>query len=189
MQTQRLFVTFMLISMSGWACSSGGSSGEPEQDLASAQDLAGDSTTVPDLAADDLGESEVAAAVDVAQPPVDVATDLTQPEIVPDVPPVEEIAEPDVVDVTIPEPDVVDVTTAEAPTLTSSHPGWKEPKCWNCHDADDHNTGLDPYVCAGCHGTNGAPKGHATSGCGGCHSGKHGAGFPAPISCLVCHPK
>ena len=92
--------------------------------------------------------------------------------------------------------------------LDESHPGWpgddwrtddwKGTGCFYgappCHTADDHNDGLDPYLCVSCHGTNGA---HAQPGshegrttCAACHPSpaKHPAdGFPSPLSCRTCH--
>jgi hypothetical protein len=93
--------------------------------------------------------------------------------------------------------------------LDESHPGWpgddwrtdddwKGTGCFYgappCHTADDHNDGLDPYLCVSCHGTNGAhaqPANHADrTTCAGCHPApaKHPAeGFPSPLSCRTCH--
>jgi hypothetical protein len=78
--------------------------------------------------------------------------------------------------------------------LDETHAGWQNPGCWNaagCHVADDHNEGLDPYLCVSCHGTNGAPAGHGQTTCAGCHLSPedHPAeGFPTPLSCRTCHP-
>lgn len=93
--------------------------------------------------------------------------------------------------------------------LDDTHPGWpgddwRENDDWQgtgcfygappCHAEDDHNAGLDPYLCVHCHGTNGAkprPANHAgRDQCAGCHASpaKHPAeGFPSPISCKECH--
>ncbi len=81
--------------------------------------------------------------------------------------------------------------TGHAEPLVESHSGWKNPTCWTCHEADTHNEGLDPYLCADCHGTNGAPAGHSDSNtCNTCHDEPHGAeGFPVPLSCKACHTK
>lgn len=85
------------------------------------------------------------------------------------------------------------VTGATKLILTDAHPGWNQPKCWDCHTADDHNDGKDPYLCIGCHGTDGAPhlpSGHTgTPPCLGCHGTvtHQGDGFPDPLSCTSCH--
>ncbi len=75
--------------------------------------------------------------------------------------------------------------------LTSTHTGWKDPACWDCHVEDSHNAGLDPYGCTGCHGTNGARRGHTdATPCSQCHGHPHGDdGFPDPTSCQTCHPR
>ena len=87
------------------------------------------------------------------------------------------------------EPDTT--TGATRLILENSHPGWEEPSCWNCHTADDHNDGKDPYLSVGCHGTNGAqamPHGDRSK-CVDCHDPlPHGTeGFPDPLSCRGCH--
>jgi hypothetical protein len=86
--------------------------------------------------------------------------------------------------------DVDAVTGATKLILDDTHPGWQKAACWDCHTADDHNDGKDPYLCTGCHGTNGAPAGHGgASPCAGCHDPlPHGVeGFPDPLSCRTCH--
>jgi hypothetical protein len=94
---------------------------------------------------------------------------------------------------TPPPADTVEAETYATPEpnkVTAEHTGWEEAKCWDCHEADVHNDGLDPYLCADCHGTNGAPGGHSDSNnCAGCHGAEHGdVGFPDPLSCKTCHP-
>ncbi|OQX83067.1 hypothetical protein B6D60_11095 [candidate division KSB1 bacterium 4484_87] len=80
--------------------------------------------------------------------------------------------------------------------LTSSHPGWQKPNCWECHQPEkvhpDSNFTIEknpPYTCVACHGNNGAPKGHRQfPPCGDCHLQKHSdMGFPDPVSCQTCH--
>jgi len=73
--------------------------------------------------------------------------------------------------------------------LGSSHPGFREACCTECHDPDSHNTGLAPHECAGCHGANGAPRGHTQeTPCAECHDQEHRcADFPDPVSCQTCH--
>ena len=83
------------------------------------------------------------------------------------------------------------VTGATKLILDNTHSGWGNPKCWDCHTADEHNDGKDPYLCIGCHGKNGAPKvpaGHSgTPPCSGCHTPHSNEGFPDPLSCQSCH--
>ncbi|NOZ61904.1 MAG: hypothetical protein GXO74_09505 [Calditrichaeota bacterium] len=84
----------------------------------------------------------------------------------------------------------------ESVELTSSHPGWQKPNCWQCHQPEkvhpDSNFTVEknpPYTCVECHGNNGAPKGHhQVPPCGTCHLQKHSEiGFPDPESCQTCH--
>lgn len=77
-------------------------------------------------------------------------------------------------------------TPPEPPIPTSSHTGWKEPDCTDCHDSTGHRAGLEPYQCVACHGRNGAPDGHGRTTCTGCHNSKHG--FTPSAPCLACHP-
>jgi len=83
-----------------------------------------------------------------------------------------------------------DSDTTSSGELSSSHSGWKDPACWDCHSEDGHNSGQLPHECVVCHGDNGAPGGHTSSTpCSGCHVEPHGAdGFPDPESCQTCHP-
>jgi len=125
----------------------------------------GEDTTVP---------AEDTVAVDTPEGGIDVTVDVPSAD-------------------TPPPADTVEAETYATPEpnkLTSGHSGWEEAKCWDCHEADEHNDGLDPYLCADCHGTNGAPGGHSDSNnCGGCHGAEHGdVGFPDPLSCKTCHP-
>lgn len=161
------------------ACDSGGGGGATpgEDTVVPGQDTVapGEDTVVP-------GEDTAAPGEDTVAPGEDILAADT----------------PEGIDVTVDLPgedtpsseDTVDVATPDPPVLKSGHTGWKKAKCWNCHDADVHNDGLDPYLCADCHGTNGAPGGHSDSNnCGGCHGAEHGAdGFPDPLSCKTCHP-
>lgn len=112
---------------------------------------------------------------DAVQPPADVPADVAA-----DVPAPADNG---------PRTDVDTVTGATKKILTDTHPGWQKAACWDCHTADDHNDGKDPYLCIGCHGTNGAPAGHSgESPCSGCHQVPHAAeGFPDPLSCRACH--
>lgn len=79
--------------------------------------------------------------------------------------------------------------------LTASHPGWRDPACLNCHEADAHNDGRSPADCAQCHGNNGAlDKGvHGEQASCYCHmeviADSHipANDFPQPDSCVVCH--
>jgi hypothetical protein len=89
-----------------------------------------------------------------------------------------------------PRTDLDAVTGATKLMLDDTHDGWQKAACWDCHTADDHDDGKDPYLCVGCHGNNGAPAGHGgESPCSGCHAPPpHGAeGFPDPLSCRGCH--
>jgi hypothetical protein len=93
-------------------------------------------------------------------------------------------------------PGCVDSTEGEeededAPQLTSSHDGWQNPQCNDCHGSA-HTDGSLPYQCAGCHGSNGAPSRPSThtgtAPCADCHGTPHGdTGFPDPDACEVCH--
>jgi hypothetical protein len=87
---------------------------------------------------------------------------------------------------------------ADPPQLTSSHPGWRDPCCLDCHDSSGHRAGLDPYECVDCHDDNGSPSGHGGSTpCLACHGTGVGdapvvhscdvGGFPDPASCQTCH--
>lgn len=73
--------------------------------------------------------------------------------------------------------------------LTTSHPGWGEACCEDCHTLGGHNEGLAPYECVDCHGINGAPAGHTReTPCAECHDREHRCGdFPDPVSCQACH--
>lgn len=90
------------------------------------------------------------------------------------------------------QPDATDDSDggANSGELTSTHTGWRDPACWDCHGEDSHNAGLQPAGCVICHGSNGAPGGHTSSTpCSQCHVEPHGAdGFPDPDSCQTCHP-
>lgn len=85
--------------------------------------------------------------------------------------------------------DPADETGGTDSQLTSSHTGWRQPDCLQCHTRNSHNEGLLPYECATCHGTNGAPAGHGGDPpCSTCHGQPHGAeNFPDPASCQGCH--
>ena len=160
------------------ACDSGsGDSGLGEDNTVPVEDiLTGDDAGVPQQDTVAPPEDTVAPPEDTVVPPEDTV-----------VPPEDTVVPPE--DTVVPPEDTV--TPPDPPKLTSgNHPGWDKPKCWTCHDGDNHNTGLDPYQCVACHGTNGAPGGHSNSdNCTGCHGDKHGAeGFPNPISCKTCHP-
>jgi hypothetical protein len=87
---------------------------------------------------------------------------------------------------------------SDAPQLTSSHPGWGDPCCLDCHDSSGHRAGLDPYECVACHDKNGSPAGHGGSTpCLACHrNGGDDAprvhqcasgSYPDPASCQACH--
>jgi hypothetical protein len=90
------------------------------------------------------------------------------------------------------DPATEDSDTGGSALLRDTHPGWRDPRCWHCHDPDEtHNADLDPWECAACHGTNGAPTGHtAYTPCGDCHGAPHGQdGFPDPVACETCHTR
>jgi hypothetical protein len=73
--------------------------------------------------------------------------------------------------------------------LSSSHPGWEEACCADCHQPDAHTQGLLSHECVDCHGANGAPPRHTNeTPCAECHGREHRCGeFPDPESCLACH--
>jgi hypothetical protein len=83
----------------------------------------------------------------------------------------------------------------QAPTLTTAHPGWKNPRCNVCHQVPvARHQATDASLCAQCHGANGAcdPNGrsgvrsHAyTDDCTTCHGQKHQ--FTAAAECVRCH--
>ena len=82
-----------------------------------------------------------------------------------------------------------DTAPSSGGTLDTTHEGWRDPSCWDCHIEDGHDIGLEPYQCIECHGTNGAPRGHTLlTPCAECHVQPHGAeGFPDPEACQTCH--
>jgi len=82
-----------------------------------------------------------------------------------------------------------------APALRTTHEGWKNPRCNNCHalPVSRHQI-ADVWRCAECHGANGAcnPNGrstvrrHASTDiCVNCHQQKHQ--FTANTQCVGCH--
>jgi len=85
-----------------------------------------------------------------------------------------------------------------APKLTSTHTGWKKPKCLGCHGSTatypHAGSGYRDPDCVSCHDYNGATnKGaHAASGgCLGCHGSQiassHDSSYKAPDDCATCH--
>lgn len=86
-----------------------------------------------------------------------------------------------------------------APKLASSHPGWKQPNCWQsgCHSATStHNSDKDPYECVACHGNNGTTSEHNEDlNCSTCHGKSqfypsdpdHQESLFPDNSCPTCH--
>jgi|GEM_PF-1662782 len=186
--------TFLLVLMLGLAlvaCGSG-DGGQEANDTGNTNDTAADVTGDP-------GATDVTADPGKADPGTDPGTPDVQPDPgTPDVP--ADTATPDVptdtatldVPTDTATPDVPvdtgapDVAPPDPPIVGTGHTGWREPKCFDCHDQAGHRAGLQPYQCAACHGRNGAPDGHKDGNCG-CHGNKHGF-TAAPTSCVACHP-
>ena len=82
----------------------------------------------------------------------------------------------------------------DAPHLTKFHEGWREAKCFDCHETstlmEDHE-GREPPDCGSCHGYNGAPHDDhaiAVNPCEMCHSYvEHLTAFQVPDDCIQCH--
>ncbi len=174
-----VLVLVLAVALGALACDSSG--GADSLDTGAPPEDAGN--LVPDIGA----PGPDAAATDLV-----VAPDLV---LLPDLPIVLDVAAdlPPAVDVPA-WADTVDGYTGATPQgqiVDEAHTGWKDPRCWDCHVADDHSMAFDPYGCTDCHGRNGAQDGHGeTANCLDCHDAdQHGAeGFPGPLSCRVCHP-
>lgn len=78
----------------------------------------------------------------------------------------------------------------------SSHPGFRQPLCFDCHGTVAVYRHVDvtyrPQDCVACHGDNGAPhREHAVvgnPGCPSCHATvRHVPKFDAPADCVACH--
>jgi hypothetical protein len=85
-----------------------------------------------------------------------------------------------------------------APVLETSHSGWKDNDCIECHTGDDPDGAAIPHEiypipeCASCHGANGAcarPQvtWHPAESCSeyNCHGAMHT--FTEPSDCGNCH--
>lgn len=92
------------------------------------------------------------------------------------------------------------VPSPAVPTLDSSHFGWRNADCAECHSAaGTHGGAYTIPGCGGCHGSNGGPlrpENHWLTDCNDCHAdgpepwngcSHEGYALQAARACILCH--